>query len=216
VNTERPCQARLAELGAAVAAARARVREAETAHQRALAEIARFKDVAIEAYSVGDEPRAAKASKERARLEGSALRDASERVQGAQLAATTAEDERGRYAAERADELLHELEPDARAAAQAVEDAVEALTRAHSRWNEAQATVANLLRSAGRDTGTLPEFPGALATLVRDARRAGDLRVPPPLPGGRSMIPSKRPAAIPASLPKLDPEQKPTTTRQAA
>jgi hypothetical protein len=86
------------------------------------------------------------------------------------------------------DALIAEREPDARAAAAAVEQAVEQLGRAYAQWSGVESDVAALLRLAGRNAGTLPRFPELLANLVRDARRAGGVDVPLPLPGQRAFV----------------------------
>ena len=88
--------------------------------------------------------------------------------------------------------LLRERHPSARAAVKAVAASVAALGQAQGKWNQVQADVAALLRLAGQNTGTLPRFPETLATLVRDARRAGGVAVLPPLPGGQAATPIDR------------------------
>jgi hypothetical protein len=170
---DRPLSARLAALSEALPAAKQRERECELAHRRAEADVARLRDAVIDAHSDGDEQRAAKASRERDKAEQVTLRDAEERLEGAKRAVAKAEAERGLYAAENVDGLIAERQPDARAAAQAVEDAVEELGRAHAVWSGVESDVAALLRVAGRNPGALPRFPELLANLVRDARRAG-------------------------------------------
>jgi len=195
---DRPLSDRLAVLSDAVPAASRRARECEVAHRGVVAEIARLTDAVTDAYAEGDEARAAKASKERAKLEQGSLREAEERLEGAHLAAAKAEAARGLFAAEHVDGLLAERLPDAVGAAAGAEQALEDLSRAHARWNGVEAEAAALLRLAGRDTRDLPRFPGRLATLVRDARHAGDVSVPPPTPGGLAMVPVPR-EALPAN-----------------
>ena len=180
-----PLTAKLAEHGEAVGASNRRAREAELALTRVTGEIKRLTDAITNAYADGDERRAAAASTERAGLDAS-LREHEERLEGARRAVAKAETDRGLYAVEHVDGLIGEREPDARAVAAACEEAVEQLAQTQAAWNAVEAEVAALLRLAGRDAGTLPTFPATLATLVRDARRAGDLRVPPPLPGGHA------------------------------
>ena len=210
-----PLTVKLAEHGVNVAASNRRAREAELALSRITGETKRLSDAITDAYADGDERRAAAASKERAALDAN-LREHEERLEGARRAGTKAEAERAAFATLNVDGLIAEREPDARAVAALCEDVVEQLAQAQARWNAVEAEVAGLLRLAGRDAGTLPTFPAALATLVRDARRAGDLRVPPPLPGGQSMVPVRSEPVIPASLPQLDPQQKPPKARKAA
>ena len=179
--------ARLVALSEAVPAAQRRARECELEHRRVSGEIARLTDAVTDSYADGDEARAAKASKQRALLEQGSLREAAERLEGAKRAVAKAEAERGLYAAENVDGLVAERAPDARAAAEAVEAAVERLGRAHAAWQGVASDVAGLLRLAGRDT-RLPGFPEQLATLVKDARRSDGVTVPPPLPGGHAHV----------------------------
>lgn len=179
---DRPLSARLHKLGAALVAAKQRQQERELEHRRVAAEIAQLTDAIADAYADNDEARAAKASKQRASLEQGTLREAEERLEGAGLAVQRADVERSAFAVESIDALIAEREPDARAVAQAVEDAVERLGQAQAAWNAVEADVAALLRLAGKNTGELPPFPEALATLVRDARRAAGVDVPTPLP----------------------------------
>ena len=158
-----------------------RARAAELEHNRMKAQVEEATEAIVEAHASGDAARAEKLGKERSRLEG-AVRQAGERLEGARLAVTRAETERGLFAAESLDGLIAEREPDARAAAQAVEDAVEQLRAAQAQWTMVETDAASLLRLAGRSTNVLPRFPEALAALVRDARRAGGVDVPAPLP----------------------------------
>ena len=60
----RPLSARLAVLGEAVASASRRAREAELEARRVEVDIARLKDVTLDAYAAGDDAKAAKASHE--------------------------------------------------------------------------------------------------------------------------------------------------------
>lgn len=179
---ERPLSDRLAALGEAMTAAKQRERECELEHRRVDAEIAQLTDAIADAYADNDEARAAKASKQRASLEDGSLREAEERLEGARRAVQRADVERATFAAENIDGLLAERQGDALAVARAVENAVEDLGQAHAAWNGVESDVAGLLRLAGRDTRDVPTFPDPLANLVRDARRAGGVGVPAPLP----------------------------------
>jgi len=178
----RPLSDRLAELSDAVTAAKQRARDAELEHGQVVAKITAARDAIVEAHAVGDAATAARLSKDRARLEGATLRGAEERLEGARVALSRAEVEVSTFAASNLQGLLAERQPDAQAAVEAVEAAVEALGQAQAGWNAAEADTAALLRLAGADTGSLPKFPERLATLVRDARRAGQVGVPAPLP----------------------------------
>jgi len=184
---DRPLSDRLDQMGAAITAAKQRAREAELAHRRAEADALRLRDAVIEAHADGDDARARKASAARDKAEQGTLRDAAERLEGATRAVTKAEAELGLFAREHADALVAERAPDARAAADAVEAAVEQLGRAHAAWQGVASEVAGLLRLAGRDT-SLPAFPEQLATLVRDARRADGVTVPPPVPSAARAV----------------------------
>jgi len=182
---------KLAALGEAIVAAKARVRDCDLAHRKVAADVARLTDAVLEAHAVGDDGRAAKASKQRAALESTTLRDAAERLEGAKLAVTRAEADRGLFARENIDRLLAEWAPESSAVAQAVEDAVEQLGQARDRWVAVEAEVLGLLRLAGRDTGATSRFPERLATLIRDAKREGGAGVPAP---GPSRHPQPQPA----------------------
>lgn len=182
---KRPLSSRLVELSDVMATAKQRERECELEHRRVEAEIAQLTDAVTDSYADGDEARAAKASKQRASLEQGSLREAEERLEGARRAAQRADVERATFAAGNIEGLLGEREADALAAARAVEGAVEELGRAHARWNGVESEIAALLRLAGRDMRDMPRFPAQLETLARDARRAGGVDVPLPLPGER-------------------------------
>ena len=173
---------RLSALSAAVTAAKERARAMELEHGQVVAMIAAARDGIVEAHAVGDDAAVARLSKDREQLEGGAIRDAEERLEGARVAVSRAEVEVSTYAASNIEGLLRERHPSARAAVKAVAASVAALGQAQGKWDTVQADVAALLRLAGQNTGSLPRFPETLATLVRDARRAGGVDVPAPLP----------------------------------
>lgn len=193
-----PLSDRLGELSAAVPAAKRRERECDMAFRDVTANVAHLRDAILDAHADGDEQRAAKASKERAKLEGGALRDAEERLEGAKRAVSRAEAERGVFAAENIDGLLIERGSDAMAVAKAAEGALERLGEAHAAWGAMEQEIGGLLRLAGRDTRDLARFPEPLANLVRDARRIGGVRVPAPLPLGHVPVVAAKPAPEPA------------------
>jgi formate dehydrogenase maturation protein FdhE len=176
----RPHSAQLTELGEQITLARQRARELELAQQRITDEAAALAEEIIECHATGDDVRATKLGKTRARLEGVAIREAGERLEGAKRAIDRAEVERSAFCMEHADELLAERRPDAEAAAAAVRDAVEALAAAQKMWDSAQSDLAAISRLAGPSTESLPRFPEALADLTRHARRAGQVDVPTP------------------------------------
>jgi hypothetical protein len=178
-HSGRPLSDRMRELAEQVAVAKLRERELEVAAQRIADEVAELGERIIEAHAEGNDALGTKLSKARARAEGVGIRDASERLEGAKRAVQRAEVERSVYAAEHVDGLLAERKPDAEAAAQAVQDAVEALATAQKQWDAAQSDLATILRLAGRSSEGLPQFPPALADLVRSARRA-QVDVPSP------------------------------------
>lgn len=179
---------RLAELGATVPIAQQRARECEIAHRELVAEITQLTDSIADAYANSDETLAADLSKQRAARED-AGRQAGERLEGARRAVSRAEAERGLYTAENFDGLLRERSEEATAVALAAEQAVERLGQAHAAWSAMEQEISGLLRLAGRDTRSLPRFPAQLEDLVRNARRAGGVSVPSPLPGGHGVAP---------------------------
>src|SRR5215211_1009763 len=179
----RPLTAQLAAMNEAIVKAKQRARECELAHRRAEADLVRLRDAVIDAHAENNETKARKASTERDKAEGTTLRDAAERLEGANRAVAKAEADRGLFARENADALVRERLGDAIAVARAVEDAVEQLGQPHSQWQAVASDVMGLLRLAGQNT-SLPAFPERLVALVRDARRSDGVVVPPPLPGG--------------------------------
>lgn len=166
---DRPLSARLAELTEAIVKGSRQAREAEIAHRRVEGEIARLRDAAAEAYSVGDEPRAQKASRERAELEGSGLREAEERLDGARRAVQRADVERSTFAMENLEALIAERHADATAAAAAVEDAA---GRGACGVGSVHNEIAALHRLAGSDTRGMPRFLGSSSSwcVTRAAR----------------------------------------------
>jgi hypothetical protein len=189
----RPLFDRLTVLSDAVAGAMSRLRDREAEHGQVVAKITAATDAIVEAHAVGDDAEAARLSVERATLEGGVIRDAEERVEGARVALSRAEVELSMFAASNVDGLLAEWQPDAFAAVEAVEAAVAGLEQARSRWLAVQADAASLLRLAGQGTSELPVFPERLETLVRDARRAGGVAVPAPLPSGCAQLQTSAP-----------------------
>jgi hypothetical protein len=177
---DRPLSERLAELTAAIATASTRAREIGLEQERVVAKVAEIGEAIVESHAEGDDARAAKLSKERARLEVSDVRETGERLEGAQRAVQRAEVERSTFAAENTDGLLAERRPDAKEAAEAVRSAVAALAEAQKHWDAVQSDTAMVLRLAGRSTEGLPAFPAALQELTRNARRAGQVDVPTP------------------------------------
>jgi hypothetical protein len=180
VTADRPLSERLAELTDAITTASTRAREIGLEQERVVAKVAEIGEEIVEAHAAGDDVNAAKLSKQRARLETTDVREAGERVEGAQRAVQRAEVERSTFAAENADQLLRERKPEADGAAEAVQEALEALEQARRRWDAVQSDHATILRFAGRSTEGLPQFPQALQELTRHARRAGQLDVPTP------------------------------------
>ena len=179
-TSQRPLSDQLRGLGEQVVLARERSRELELAAQRIADVVAALGEEVVEAHAQGDDARATKLSKQRARAEGVGTREATERLEGARRAVDRAEVARGVFCAENIDELLRERRPDAEAAAAAVQQAVEALAQAEKQWNAAQSDLQTILRLAGRSSEGLPQFPTALAELTRHARRAGQVDVPSP------------------------------------
>jgi hypothetical protein len=188
---KRPLGAELAQLGQNIAAAKQRARTVDLEHRQVRAQLAESTEAITEAYADGDEAKASKLSAARARLETGSVRDADEKLAGAQRAVVRAEADRTTFAVENVDGLLAERASDADAVAKAVEDAVAELGQAHARWNATATDTSSLLRLAGRNTGTVPRFPDALEAIVRDARRAGGVDVPLPLPRAQEVYAAK-------------------------
>lgn len=178
----RPLSERLGALDEAVVAARVRAREMEDAQRQVAAKVAEVTEGIVEAHAVGDDATAAKLSKERGKLEQSAVREADEKLAGAKRAVTRAQAEVTAFATANVLGLLIERRPDAERVARAAEDAVERLRTAHAEWHAVSQEVANLLLLAGEQSSSLPSFPAQLEELVRQARRAGGVGVPEPLP----------------------------------
>lgn len=178
----RPLSERLEALNDAVVAAKARAREMEDAQRAVHEKVAEATEAIVEAHAVGDDATAAKVSKQRARLEQGAVREAEEKLAGAKRAVARAEAEVTTFATENLMGLLRERQPDAEAVARATEKAIAQLGRAHAEWHGVANGVAALLRTAGEKSGAMPSFPAQLEDLVRDARRAGGVGVPEPLP----------------------------------
>jgi hypothetical protein len=189
---------------------------ASWAHRRAEADVVRLRDAVIDAHAEAHEGKARKASAERDEAERTTLRDASERLEGAVRAVAKAEAEHGLFAVEHCAALLEELTPGAVAVARAVDEALQELVRSHAELTAFEADVAALLRNAGRDARDLPRFPEQLARLMRDARRAAGVDVPPPVPGGQAVVPITPPAEAPANLPTPDRAHRPSRRTEAA
>jgi hypothetical protein len=175
-----PLHDRLAELRDAIVTAKRRAREVELEHQAAQAEVERIGEARVEAFAAGDEPLADDLQAERVSAE-QAVRDFAERVAGAERAVQHAEAEHARFARANLGGLLAERTEDARKVAADVEAAVQALQAAHRNWNAMDTEVGALFGLAEVRTHRAT-FPQALENLVRDARRASGVSVPPPLP----------------------------------
>ncbi len=172
----------LTALGQAVTASKRRVREVCDQHHASRREVERLTESRVEAFAAGDERLADKLLAERQAAEAT-VREFEERVAGAELAAQRAEAEQAQFATHNCDALFTERGPAADAAAGAVKDVVGQLVAAKARWEAIASETANLLRLAGRSTQHVPTFPAQLGDLAKDARRAGDVDVPRPVPG---------------------------------
>ena len=172
----------LVELGQAVADAKVRAREVRSRFDDARAEVERIGEARVEAFAAGDEGLAAKLQAERGKAEATVL-DLQERLAGAERGVQRAEVERAQFATHYCDAILAERLPDAQAAVGAVKDAVGRFVTAKDGWQQIGADTRSLLRLAGRSTAHVPTFPERLAELARDAKRAGDVDVPLPVPG---------------------------------
>jgi hypothetical protein len=172
----------LAELGQAVIDAKTRARAVRHQQHLAEGEVRRLSEARVEAFAASDEPLADRLQAERLKPEAT-VRELQERVAGADLAIQRAEAERAQFATHEAEAIFAERAADADAAVAAVKDAVGQLVAAKARWESIAAETANLLRLAGRSTAHGPTFPVQLGELAKDARRAGEIDVPLPIPG---------------------------------
>ena len=84
--SQRPLSDELRSLGEQVAVSKLRERELEVAAQRIADEAAELAEEIVECHATGDEARAVKLGRARARLEGVATREAGERLEGAKRA----------------------------------------------------------------------------------------------------------------------------------
>ncbi len=172
----------LAALGRAVTASKARAREVRDQHHASKVEVERLTESRVEAFAAGDERLADKLLAERQAAEAT-VREFEERVAGAERAAQRAEAEQAQFATHNCDALFTERGPAADAAVGAVKDAVGQLVAAKQAWDGIAAATAVLLRFAGRSTADIPSFPAQIGDLAKDARRAGAVDVPRPVPG---------------------------------
>jgi len=181
-ETKRPLTDHLGELTQAIVAAGTRARALDVERRQIRDRLAQVTEEITEAYAVGDDDQAEKLSRARTKLETGSVRDADEKLAGAQRALARAQADRTTFITDNVDGMIEERTPDALAVAKAAEDAAVEIARVQARWQGEHAEVSELLRTAGRSTSDLPLFPEALASIVRDARRAGGTHVPPPLP----------------------------------
>jgi len=162
-----------------VAESQTRARAAAGAIAQQADQLERLKRERVEAFANGDEATAKRLSADRAKVEAE-LTDLHERRQGAELAVSRAHAERATYLSANVGALLGELEPEARAAAEAIETAAAALQAARTRWHVVEGQVTTLLRATEGNTRSVPGIEAidkvvkALGLVVED--------IPLPLP----------------------------------
>jgi hypothetical protein len=176
-----PLNDRLAELGRDIASARVRGRDLQMEHGRIAEEVEALRESIIESYAEEDSTAATKARKRRVVAEGR-LRDVAERVEGAQRAALKAEAARGVFAAENADRLEVELQPDLEALHTEATEWLATGAVIQKCYDDLQGKVALIRRLAGKPTEDLRGLPEPFAALARQARRAAPDDVPSDVP----------------------------------
>jgi hypothetical protein len=193
-RTKTTLNARLAELGDAVTAADTHVRQLERDHANTEAEVARLGNARVEAFAERNDALADTLAGERTKTEAS-VAELAERLKGAHRAVQRAKAEQCEFAAHHLAELIRERMPDAEAAAEAVTNALDALAAAYQTWTAIEADSMALLRLAGQRTTSQPRFPETLRELIRDARRAGGVNVPLPLPAEHRSVVRREPVS---------------------
>lgn len=159
----------LAELREQAVAIRARAREAQLAHHRAVEDIERLRETRVRALTTEDEKTAASLQAERDEAERTAA-DLDDRAEAARRAVADAEAEQGAYAAQLPVRATGRAQNHRNGTADDIEHAIGELTQAATRWHNEQAAVVELLRHRrpehsrptdppGRDHGSDPYIP---------------------------------------------------------
>lgn len=145
--------------------------------------IATLKAERISAYAEDDERKVTALQKKAANANARAL-ELEERRAGAELAASRAQAEHDRYRAQHVHDLLAEVEPDAVAVAQAVEEAAHALVAAWAELGQVDGRINTLIRGLDGFMHARTPTNNAYAQLELAVRRTLDAGPPqPPLPG---------------------------------
>lgn len=145
------------------------------------AKVSELKQARVGAYADEDEPKAARLSKKVADLQAK-QEELDERRAGAELAARRAADERQSFVAKRYADLVAELEPQAKEAAQAIDALSEQLLAALKAWQDVSGKVSALGHTAGINTRVAGL---GWDELSRELRRRPQ-PTPLPLPGPRA------------------------------
>ncbi len=175
--------ARLEQLRAAEAKERTAERELQLAAQQGQAAAATARQALVEAHASGQASDIRRAEKTYEQAQAAA-EDSAIKAEAAALRVERSAAEAQGYEAEHARELVLELGPQARAAADRLAESARALYEAHNTWHEVEAKVTALLRHTPGPHDVPADH--ALASVARDLRnfiRASG-EVEPPLPRG--------------------------------
>ena len=148
------------------------------------AKVSGLKEQRIGAYAYQDERKAAQLSKKIADAEVK-QEEVAERRSGAELAVRRAAGEHQAFVAKRYRDVISEVEPAARRAAQAVDDATDTLLTALSEWEAVKGRVAAVLHTAGQTNQRVPSLEWE---EISKALRRRPQPTPVPLPGFATAI----------------------------
>lgn len=173
--------AQLAEREQQIVEARMKVRETEQQAQHAASEAARLREQLIDAYGFGDQTQAEKLVRAKAKADARAAEPWPERIAGSQRAAQRQQAGVDAWRADHIGELLTEIQPEAHAAADAINTKVAELDEARRHWHAIASQVTGLTRGVpGIDphgVSSINVADQAIKTLRRDIGA-----IPPPLP----------------------------------
>ena len=173
--------AELAKHEQGVAEAQQRARSLARDLAELAGKVAELKQQRVQAYADEDERKATQLSTKIADAQAK-QEELDERRAGAELASRRAAGERDTWRFAHTRELLAEVEPDARAAAESLAGKIEEVERARQHWHAVRQRIAALVVGApGFDPRAIPGID-ATDQAIRDLRK-GVGPIPPPLPG---------------------------------
>lgn len=176
----------LAQLDQRVAEGHQRAIELEGEAKQAKTDLERVSGLLTEAYAADDAAAQAKLGKAKEKAQARADEPWSEKIAGAKLAARRLEVERDTWRHEHVAGLLDEVEPEAQEAAEALQNALEAVERARRGWHAVAHRVSGMVTHLPGQPPAMPMFDGvdsAIRTMRRDIGQ-----VPLPMPRGRQTI----------------------------